>query len=57
VGHTEKHKYDVCDHSQRLQMILDAHPKEFTGIKLQQTVLLTALDKYIGTVCIVQKRF
>jgi len=27
VGRTEKHKKDFCDHSQRLQMIFDAHPK------------------------------
>jgi len=37
-------------------VIFDAHPKEFIGIKLQQTVFLTGLDKYIGTVCIVRKR-
>jgi len=49
VGHTEKHKYDFHDHSQRLQVIFDVHPKEFIGIKLQQTVFLTGLDKYIGS--------
>jgi len=54
VGRTEKHKYDFRDHFRRLQVIFDAHPKEFTGVKLQQTVFLTGLDKYIGTVCIVQ---
>jgi len=55
VGCTEKHKYDVLDHSRRLHVVFDAHPKEFIGVKLQQTVFLTGLDKYIGTVCIVQK--
>jgi len=56
VGRTEKHKYDFRDHSGRLQVIFDSHPKEFIGIKLQQTVFVTGLDQYIGTVCIVQKR-
>jgi len=37
-------------------VIFDAHPKEFIGVKLQQTVFLIALDKYIGTVCIVKKK-
>jgi len=37
-------------------VILDAHPKEFIGVKLQQTVFLTGLDKYIGAICIVQKK-
>jgi len=41
----------------RLQVIFDAHPKKFIGVKLQQTVFLTGLDKYIGTVCIVKKGF
>jgi len=38
VGCTEKCKYDFRDHSRRLQVIFFAHPKEFIGIKLQQTV-------------------
>jgi len=50
VGRTEKHKYDFRDHSRRLQVIFNAHPKEFIGIKLQQTVFLTGLNKYISTV-------
>jgi len=37
-------------------VIFNAHPKEFTGIKLHQTVFLTGLDKYIGIVCTVQKK-
>jgi len=37
-------------------VIFDAHPKEFIGVKLYQTVFLAGLDKYIGTVCIVQKK-
>jgi len=53
---TEKHKYDFSDHSRRLQVIFDAHPKEFIDIKLHHTVFLTGLDKYIGTVWIVQKK-
>jgi len=57
VGCTEKHKFTFRDHSQRLQVIFDAHPKELIGVKLKQTVFLTGLDKYIGTVCIVQKGF
>jgi len=36
-------------------VIFDTHPKEFIGVKLQQTVFLTGLDKYIGIVCIVQR--
>jgi len=36
-------------------VIFDAHPKEFNGVELQQTVFVTGLDKYIGTFCIVQK--
>jgi len=36
-------------------VIFDAHPTEFIGVRLQQTVFLTRFDKYIGTVCIVQK--
>jgi len=36
---------------------LRCNPEEFIGVKLQQTVFLTGLDKYIGTVCIVQKGF
>jgi len=36
-------------------VIFDTNPKESIGVKLQQTVFLTALDKYFGTVCIVQK--
>jgi len=31
VGRTEKHKYAFRDHSRRLQVIVDAHPKEFIG--------------------------
>jgi len=57
VGRTEKHKYDFRDHCRRLQVILDAHLKEFIGVKFQQTVFRTGLDKYIGAVCVVQKRF
>jgi len=57
MGSPEKHKYDFCDHSRRLQVIFDSHPKEFIGIKLQQTVFLTGLDKYIDGVSIVQKMF
>jgi len=38
-------------------VIFDVHPKEFVGVKLQQTGFLTGLDKYIGTVYIVQKDF
>jgi len=56
VGHAEKHKYGFRDHTWRLQVIFDTHLKEFIGVKLQQTVFLTGLDKYISTVCIVQKR-
>jgi len=37
-------------------VIFDAHPKEFIGVKLHQTVFLTGLDIYTGTVCIVQKQ-
>jgi len=37
-------------------VIFDAHPKEFIGVKLQQTVFLTGLDKYISIVCTVQKK-
>jgi len=50
-----KNKHDFRSHSRRLQVIFDAHPKEFFGVKLQQIVFLTGLDNYIGTVCIVQK--
>jgi len=57
VRRTEKHKYDFRDHSLRQHVIFDAHPKEFIGIKLQQIIFLTGLDKYIGTVRIVHKRF
>jgi len=57
MGLTEKHKYDFHDHSRRLQVIFDEHPKEFIGVKLQQTVFLTGFDKYIGKVYIVQKGF
>jgi len=46
VGLTEKHKYDFRDHSWRLQVTFDTHPKEFIGVKLQQTVFLTELDKF-----------
>jgi len=49
VGRTEKHEYDFRDHSRRLQVIFDEHPKEFIGIKLQQTVFLIGLDKSIST--------
>jgi len=41
VGRTEKHKYDIRDDSRRLQMTFDAHPKEFIGVKLQQTVFIS----------------
>jgi len=37
-------------------VIVDVYPKEFIGVKLHQTVFLTGLDKYIGAVCIVQKK-
>jgi len=37
-------------------VIFDAQQKEFTGAKFQQTVFLIGVDKYIGTVCIVQKK-
>jgi len=57
VGRSKKHKYDFRDHSRRLHVIFEAHPKEFNGVKLQQSVFLTGLDKYISTVCIVQKGF
>jgi len=33
-------------------VIVDAHPKEFIGVKLHQTVFLTGLDTYIGIVCL-----
>jgi len=46
-------KYDFHDHSRRF----DVRPKEFIGIKLQQTVFLTGLDKYIGTDYNVHKGF
>jgi len=46
VGPTKKNKYDFRDQSRRIQMIFDAHPKEFIGVKLQQTVSLTGLDKH-----------
>jgi len=36
-------------------MIVDAHPKEFIGVKLHQSVFLVELDKYIGIVCTVHK--
>jgi len=32
-------------------VIVDAHPREFIGVKLHQTVFLTVLDKYIGIFC------
>jgi len=35
VGRKGKHKYDFCGHSRRLQLIFNAHPKEFFGVKLQ----------------------
>jgi len=56
VGRAEKHKYDFRDHFRRLQVIFDEHPKKSIDVKLPQTVFLTGLDKYIGTVCIVQKK-
>jgi len=37
-------------------VIFDAHSKDFIGVRLQQAIFLTGLDKYIGTVCIVQKK-
>jgi len=42
----------IRDYSRRLQVIVDAHPKKFIGVKLQQTVFLTGLSKilYIGIV-------
>jgi len=55
MGRTEKHKYDFRDNSWKLQVIIDSHPEEFIGIKLQHPVFLTGLDKYIGTVSIVHK--
>jgi len=36
--------------------MVNAQPKELIGVKLQQTVFLTGLDKYIGTVCTVQQK-
>jgi len=32
------------------------HSKEFIGVKLQHTIFLTGLDKYISTFWIAQKR-
>jgi len=55
VVFTEKHKYGFRDLFRKLKVIFDAHSKEFIYVKLQQTVVLTVLDKYIGAVCIVQK--
>jgi len=48
-----------CDHSQRLQVKVNAHPKEFIDVKLHQTVFLAGLDKYIGihVDCTAQKGF
>jgi len=37
-------------------VIVNAHPKEFIDIKLDQTVFLTGLDKYIGINCTVRKK-
>jgi len=34
------------DHSWRLQLIVDAHPKELIDVKRHQTVFLTGLEKY-----------
>jgi len=48
---------DFRDHSRMLQVIVDVHPKEFIGVKLQQTVFITGQDKYIGIVYTVQKGF
>jgi len=38
VGRTEKHKYDFCGHSRKLQVIFDVHLEEFIGVKLQQNI-------------------
>jgi len=40
-----------------IQVIFDAHSKEFIGVKLQQTVFPMGLDRYIGTVCSTKKGF
>jgi len=53
VGRTEKHKYE---NPRRLPVIFDAHPKEFIGVKFQQTVFLTGLDKYIGSLHCTNKK-
>jgi len=53
VGCTEKHKYDFAKVTGN---IFDAHPKELIGVKLQQTVFLIGLEKYIGTVCMLYVR-
>jgi len=37
-------------------VIIDAHPNEFTSVKLHESGFLTGLDKYIGIVCTVQKK-
>jgi len=37
-------------------VIFDPHPTKFIGVKQQQTVILTGLDKSIGIVCVEQKR-
>jgi len=37
-------------------VIFDAQPKEFTGVKLHQTVFLAGLDKFIGKVCSIQTK-
>jgi len=36
-------------------VVVDAHPKNFIGVKLHQTPFLTVLDKYMCIVCTVQK--
>jgi len=53
---SEKHKLISVIIPCRLQVIVDAHPKELIGVKIHQTVFLTGLDEYIGIVCTVQKR-
>jgi len=54
VGRTENHKLvSVIIPEGYRRYIVDAHPKEFIGVKLHQNVFLTELDKYIGIVCTV----
>jgi len=36
VGCTEKYKYDFSDHSRRLQVIFDAHPRNSLALNLKK---------------------